>query len=240
MGPREPIFNVPGPVLWVLAALGAVHGGRAFLGPETDAWLVYALGFIPARYAEAGAELPGGEVAKVTSLVTHMLVHGDLVHLAFNSAWLLAFGGAVCQRVGGLRFIAFSVLTGVGGALTFLAVNPDLAAPVVGASGAVAGLMGGTLRFLFAALDGGGLRALREAPRAVPLMPLGAALRDRRILIASAMLVLFNVLALVGLGSDLAPGGIAWEAHLGGYLAGLITFGLFDLASTRGPQPRGE
>jgi membrane associated rhomboid family serine protease len=234
---REPIFNVPGAVLGVLVVLVAVHAMRSFLSPETDAWMVYALAFIPARYSGFAAELPGGEVASVTSFVTHMVVHGDVTHLAFNSAWLLAFGAAICQRIGGLRFLAFTVVSGIAGALTFLALNPGLEAPVVGASGAIAGLMGGTLRFLFSAVDIGGIRKLREAPREVALMPLATALTDRRVVLASAMLVLVNVLVGLGLGSDLAPGGIAWEAHLGGYFMGLFTFGLFDPGPATTAQP---
>lgn len=228
MKANEPIFNVPGSVLAVLGILATVHFGRLLLAPEEDAWLVYALAFIPARYQGLAQELPGGDTAAVTSFVTHMLVHGDLFHLAFNSAWLLAFGGAIAQRVGGLRFLAFALFTGIAGAFTFLVVHPGLDVPMVGASGAVTGLMGGTMRFLFSAVDDGGFRRLRTAPQTVPLMSLGETLRDPRIQLASAILVLLNVLAIFGFGG--APGGIAWEAHLGGYFAGLLTFGLFDPA----------
>jgi membrane associated rhomboid family serine protease len=234
---REPIFNVPGPVLAVLAVLLAVHAGRTLLSPEDDAHLVYALAFIPARYQGFASQLPGGEAAKYTSLVTHLFVHGDWTHLAFNGAWLLAFGGAVAQRVGALRFFAFALVTGIAGALAFFALNADVAVPVVGASGVVAGLMGGTMRFFFSALDSGGLRALREAPRAVALTPLKAALLDRRVLLVSAAFVLVNVLVVLGLNSDLAPGGIAWEAHIGGYFAGLLAFGFFDRPLLTMAQP---
>jgi membrane associated rhomboid family serine protease len=237
---REPIFNVPGAVLAVLGVLAAVHLGRSLLAPDDDARLVYALAFIPARYRGLGEGLPGGEIAKITSWVTHMLVHGDVLHLAFNSAWLLAFGGAITQRVGGARFLAFAAFSGVAGALTFFLINPDLEAPVVGASGAIAGLMGGTMRFLFSAIDHGGFRQLRDAPRSVRLMPLSETLADRRIQIASGMLVLVNVLAMVGFGSAFASGGIAWEAHLGGYFAGLLAFGFFDRPTDTNSQPNGD
>lgn len=241
MSAREPIFNAPAAVLAVLVLMAVIHAGRTLLlSPESDAWLVYALAFIPARYAGLASELPGGELASFTSPVTHMLVHGDIMHLAFNSAWLLAFGSAICQRTGSGRFIAFALFTGIVGAFTFLAFNPEIDAPVVGASGAVAGLMGGTMRFLFSAMDMGGVRLLRDAPRMVPLMPLTRALRDRRVLIVSAIFVLVNLLAWVGLGGDMAPGGIAWEAHVGGYFAGLLAFGHFDAPATTALQPTSD
>jgi len=109
------MFNVPTVVLALLAAMAVVHGLRVFLPQGDSDWLTLALAFIPARYGSSAAELPGGEVAAVTSFVTHMLVHGDLTHLAINSAWLLAFGGAVANRIGAWRFLALSAVTGSAG-----------------------------------------------------------------------------------------------------------------------------
>jgi len=238
---REPIFNVPTSVAAVLGIMVAVHAGRALLPDAWDNWLVGALAFIPLRETSLAPVLPGGIVTAVTSFVTHMLVHGDIAHLMFNGAWLLAFGGAIAQRVGNARFLAFALYCGLAGVLCFWLLNVGAQTPVVGASGAIAGLMGGTLRFLFNALDNGGLWRLRTAPRSVPLMPLAQALRDRRILAASAVWILLNVLAVWGIGTPSRAGGIAWEAHVGGYLAGLLGFGLFDnpqrprLEIVRGP-----
>lgn len=228
MDRREPIFNVPIAVTAVLATLIGVHVGRQLLPDGIDDWVVLALAFIPARYAGFAAELPGGEVASVTSLVTHMAVHGDAGHLLINSAWLLAFGGAIARRTGGWRFLAFSVATGLAGALLFLVLNLGLLAPVVGASGAVSGMMGGTMRFMFAALDRGGVRQLRESPQSVPLMSLSETLRDRRVRIATTLWLLLNVLAVIGIGTGEGRSAIAWEAHIGGFVAGLLGFGLID------------
>lgn len=231
--PEEPIFNVPRIVAAVLAALVLVHMVRGLLPSEEDFWLVLAAAFIPGRYAPMGFELPGGEWALWTSPVTHMFMHGDWVHLALNSAWLLAFGGAIAERTGTLRFLAFFVVCGLAGAAAFYLANCTLMQPMIGASGAISGLMGGALRFLFPALDSGGLRRSREAPRSVPLMSLGEALMDRRIIVTSAVLVIVNVMTIVGFGSAQNSAGIAWEAHLGGYLMGLFTYGFFDNVSHR-------
>jgi membrane associated rhomboid family serine protease len=226
----EPIFNVPRSVTAVLAVLVAVHVLRGLLPAEDDLWLVLAGAFIPGRYGPAAGELPGGEIALFTSPVTHMLLHGDWLHLAFNSAWLLVFGGAIAERAGALRFLGFFLICGLGGAAAFYLANAGLMQPMVGASGAISGLMGATLRFLFPALDSGGFRQVREAPRSVRLMSLREALTDRRVLVASAILVVLNVLTIVGFGTAQNSGGIAWEAHLGGYLVGIFTYGFFDNA----------
>ena len=222
------MFNVPGVVLAVIAVLIGVQVARYVMPEEWSAWLTIALAFIPARYSNFPEAIPGGDVASVTSFLTYALVHADVVHLAINSVWLLAFGGAIANRVGARRFLLFSALCAIAGAVGFLAFNIGLPVPMVGASGAVSGMMGGTMRFLFGTIDsGGGLRALRENPRAVQLMPLRQAMLDRRVLAVTGAFLLANILAVFGLGG-VSAGGIAWEAHLGGYFAGLFLFGLFE------------
>jgi membrane associated rhomboid family serine protease len=236
----EPIFNVPGSVLAVLALLVAVHALLAALPDGWSTWLLLTLAFIPARYSGYASALPGGEVAAVTSFLTYAVVHGSLLHLGFNSAWLVAFGGAVAKRVRAARFLALSAFCAVAGAATFLAFNRGLMAPMVGASGAISGLMGATMRFLFSAFDAEGLRALRENPEGVPLMTLARALTDRRVLTVTGAFILANILAVLGLGG-VSTGGIAWEAHMGGYFAGLLAFGFFDrTTSVRSPEPANE
>ncbi len=227
MNQHEPMFNVQSSVLAVLGAMVAVHLVRMGLSADWDTWLTLALAFIPARYSGFAAMLPGGDTTAVTSFVTHTMVHGDWVHLGLNAAWLVAFGGAVANRIGSVRFLLFFCLCGVAGAVTFLVFNPGAMIPMIGASGAISGLMGATMRFLFTAVDGRGLAALREDPRSAPLMPLGAALTDKRVVLVTGVFLVANILAVLGLGS-MGESGIAWEAHIGGYFAGLLTFGFFD------------
>lgn len=231
VGRHEPMFNVARSVLVLLAVMVGIHIVRLSLSEDWDTWLTLALAFIPARYAGFSAELPGGDVASMTSFLTHTLVHGDWVHLGLNAAWLVAFGGAVANRVGATRFLLLFAFCAAAGAATFLVVNPGLMAPMVGASGGIAGLMGATMRFLFRAIDGRGLAALREDPRSVPLMSLGAALRDRRVVLVTLVFLLANILAVLGIGTA-GLSGIAWEAHIGGYFAGLLFFGFFDAPQT--------
>lgn len=228
MQQSEPIFNVPATVVGALALIIAVHIWLSLLPEDDGLWWTLALAFIPARLAGYAAELPGGTSATLTQFVTHMLVHADTTHLILNSAWLLAFGGAIAQRIGGVRFIAFTLFCGLAGAMGYLAFNLGQPATVVGASGAISGLMGGVFRFLFNAGGAAGLWRLRHAPRSIPSMTLRQALTDRRCLMAIAVWIGVNLLALLGLGGATSGGGIAWEAHIGGFLAGFFTFGVFE------------
>ena len=232
MDHRQPIFNVPGVVLGLLVSFAAVHLLRWALPAEDGAWLTALLAFIPAREMGLAADLPGGRIAAITSFVTHQFVHGDLAHLLINSAWLLAFGSPVARRTGNLRFIAFFLLAGVAGALLYLAVNGNALILVVGASGAISGLMGAAFRFLFRE---GGPMALARAT-STPLMPLAETLQDRRILMAVAGWTLLNVLLAWGAAGLTEAAGIAWEAHLGGFYAGLLLYGFFD----RPPPPEDD
>lgn len=229
MNQHEPMFNVPSSVVALLGMLIGAHILRTALPEQWDSWVTLALAFIPGRYDGYANEIPGGYVACVTSFLTYAFIHGDWFHLTINAAWLLAFGGAVAARLGTVRFLLFSALCTIAGAAAFLLVNPGLLAPMVGASGAVTGLMGGTMRFLFSVLDTDGLHGLREDPQRVPMMPLGRALADPRVLLVTGAFLVVNFLAVLGLGGVVA-GGIAWEAHLGGYFVGLFSIGLFERA----------
>ncbi len=231
MNERTPIFNVPSIVIAALAVLVCVHGVRSVLPEDLETWFVLALAFIPARYDGYAEALPGGLVSAATSFVSHLLVHAHVAHLMLNAAWLLAFGGAIALRVGGFRFVLFAFLCGAAGAAAFLALNWGLLAPMIGASGAVAGLMAGTFRFLFSAIDQGDMQLLRMSPRSVRLMRLTETLRDRRVLAVTGVWLGINLLAAAGVGIIEAGTAIAWEAHVGGYFAGLLLFGLFERAS---------
>ena len=227
MAATEPVFNVPRSVSGVAALLIGVQILRELLPDEVDITLLLALAFIPARYSGAALELPGGYVTAVTSFVTYMTVHAGWVHLLVNLAWMLAFGSAVARRMGDLRFLVFSVLCGIAGALTHLLFHFGDLAPVVGASAAISGQMAGALRFIF----GAERLPWERSPNFIdaPLMSLRQTLTDRRIV---AFLIFWVVLnAYFGLGAvQIAgeQGSIAWEAHIGGFLCGLFIFGAFD------------
>jgi membrane associated rhomboid family serine protease len=230
---REAAVNAPPVVVWFLALLVVIHVVRQLLTPETDFEVLITFAFLPARYdpsAIPGVELPGGVAADVWTFVTYTLLHGDWLHLTFNAIWLLAFGSAVAWRFGTGRFLAFSALCTAAGAAVHLALHFGEIAPVIGASAAISGYMAAAIRFMFQ--PGAPLGLFRVGgPDAfrIPAHSILDTLRDRRVLLF--LLVWFGVNLATGLGS-IAIGGetapIAWEAHVGGFLAGLLAFPLFD------------
>lgn len=236
MSRSEPALNVPGVVTGVAALLTGVQIVKSLLPDEAKITLILALAFIPARYSSAALELPGGYLTAVTSFVTYMTVHSGWVHLTVNLLWMLAFGSAVARRMSGLAFLVFSVLCGIAGALTHLLVHFGDMTPVIGASAATSGQMAGALRFFFNAKPEPrqGVSDFGGAPR----MSLGQTLTDRRMLFVLALWIALNAyfgISAVQIGG--AEGNIAWEAHIGGFLCGLLIFGAFDTGRRRDDGP---
>lgn len=231
---REPIFNAPTIVLVVIALFVIIHAGREFLlsYDEQTIAIVY-LAFIPARLTEVGASIPGGFLVGLSSTVSHAFLHGDWMHLTINGAWLLAFGSLIARRCGKLGFIALFVAAAVAGALFFFIMNPTGMIPLVGASGAISGMMGGAFRLIFSTAAGG-IAVLHSYPMAVPRMPLALALRDRPTMTAVLIWVAINLAFGFGLGDMLQSGEIAWEAHIGGFLLGFLFFRWFDQGPSYG------
>jgi membrane associated rhomboid family serine protease len=230
---REPLFNIPPVILAVLAVLALVHATRTFvLTEQQDIEFLLNFAFIPSRYdasAVLGGALPGGG-ADVWSFVTYALIHADWTHLGVNAIWLLPFGSAVARRFGTARFLTFFAVTAAAGAATHLATHAGEQYPMIGASASISGMMAAAMRFAFQ--RGGPLGFLRgaddEAYR-VPAIPLSGVLRDGRVLLFLA--VWFGINLLFGLGSLPITGSdqpVAWQAHIGGFLAGLFLFSWFD------------
>jgi membrane associated rhomboid family serine protease len=226
---RPRAINLPPAVLWLALAFIGIHGLRSFLGDSADEWILLAFAFIPERYGDLAYLLPGGIGALIWSPVTYAFLHADLVHLFVNIVWMASFGAALARRFGSVRFLALALLSGVAGAGAHYLFHPSDSGVVIGASGAVSGMMAGTARFAFA--PGGPLADAPGPPRSyrLPAQPLGAVFRDRRAL--AFIIIWFAVNLIFGLSSGLIPGvsgPIAWEAHVGGFVAGLLLFPLLD------------
>lgn len=216
------MFRAPSVVISLIAILVAAHGARVMVPPNISAELINQFAFIPARYSPtflaAHNADPGGWLAQAVPFVSYMALHNDITHLIINSLWLLAFGPIVARRFGGFLFLLFFVTCGVAGALTHLAFNWGSLVPVIGASGAISGLMAAGLRLLPA-----------QAPWARAGEEDMAPIFSRQILVFTAIWMAINLVAgLSGLGVGGEAGQIAWQAHLGGYLAGLFLAGPFD------------
>jgi membrane associated rhomboid family serine protease len=174
----------------------------------------YSRAFLESHMASAGTVWE-----QAVPFVSYMGLHADWTHLAMNCFWLLAFGPVVARRFGGGLFLAFFLVCGIVGALTYLAFNWGAQVPVVGASGAISGLMGAALRML------PGQPPPWAASGQAPLAPLWS----RQILIFTAVWAVVNLVAgLTGLGMGVESVAIAWQAHLGGFVAGLLLCGAFD------------
>ena len=232
---REPLLTLPGALTAYIVLLAVIHL-HVLLPRDLENWVIDVFGFIPKRYDSTllVGGIPGGEGAKVWTFVTYSLLHANLTHIGFNVLWLLPFGSALARRFGSLRFFVFMAVTAAAGALAYLLTNEHGLDAMIGASASVSGAMAAAIRFAF--VRGSFLsfdRSNANAAAKVPAQPLWRALRDRRVL--SFLAIWFGVNIVFGLGSiGIGTEGVnvAWQAHIGGFLAGLLLFSLFD------PVPR--
>ena len=226
---KSRLFNVPGVVLGLAGVTVFFFLFIAFWPERAIRLIEYGAGVSPRRLL-MGPERNGGWLGMMSPLIAHMFVHASLAHLLFNMLWLLAFGAPVARRMkaeGALQslsafgaaglFLTFYFLCGAFGALTFVAFHMNDFTMLVGASGGVSGLLGGLVRFAFN-------RSTLFGPEHAAV----SALTSPSVLAWSGVVVAMNI--AVGLfGGALAGGAaIAWEAHVGGYLFGLLTFPFFD------------
>lgn len=148
------------------------------------------------------------------TLLTSMFLHGGFLHIAGNMLYLWIFGDNVEDAMGHLRFLLFYLLSGLAAALAQVMTNPDSAIPMVGASGAIAGVLGAYL-------------LLYPYGRVLTLMILFYFIR----IVEVPAIVLLGLWFLLQLANaslgQLAGGGVAWFAHIGGFLAGALLLFLF-------------
>ncbi len=214
--PSPPVFNAPAAVVAVIGVLVGIHALLWFLGEEWQNWALYWFALIPVRFSEQAFPLPPG--SEYWTLLTYALLHGDWMHVGFNSLWLLIFGTPAARYLGAGRFLLLCLVSTLAGGFASLTMHWGANVSVVGASGAVSGLIGAAIPIMYAVrLPGGGGRPLAF------LEMLG----DRRALGFLAMWLAITLLSgatgWVGNGF-VQEGGIAWEAHLGGFIGGLACF----------------
>lgn len=252
---REPIFNVPVVILALVGLFTAIHLGRSLLSPDADFRLILDYAFVPARFdlylpaeqfaaqlAQSVRELPPeaaqlqvslGELIyaeggfKPWTVLTYAALHATWMHLLVNCAWLLAFGSPVARRFGVARFLGFFAVCSAAGALAHFITHDMDVMPMVGASGAISGCMAAAARFIFQ--RGGMFGGDRASAYLAPAEGLLDFLRDRRALLF--VLVWFAINFIFGIAATplgMSDAAVAWQAHIGGFLAGLLLFPLFD------------
>lgn len=222
---REPVFNLPSVILALIVACVAVHLIRSYvLAPVQDLELLVRLAFIPVRYS-------GDYVVDVYAFVspfTYSFLHGSMLHLVVNMIWLAAFGSPLANRLGTTRFLMFWAATVLAAVLLHFVLHPDDMAPLVGASGAISGMMGAAARFAFRIDRSAGRPAFAGA-----VLPIAAVVRSRTVVVFLSVWMVVNLAAGLGIGAGEDAARIAWEAHVGGFVAGFFGVRLFD----RGTPP---
>ncbi len=192
-----------------LVALAFAHQLR--LGREVDQ-AIAAGGFVPSALERALSERsPAGLWASLQTVLTAMFLHGGWFHVLGNLMYLRVFGDNVEDRLGHVGYLCFYVASGVAGALGQFLAEPLSSTPMIGASGAIAGVLGAYV-------------ALFPAAKVVTLFPVFVFLT----FIEVPAFVFLGVWSLqqllngfLSLGSG-ASGGVAWFAHLGGFALGLV------------------
>lgn len=229
---RQPILNVPTVITVLAAAMLAIHLLRVAVSVDTGIEILALFAFIPARFDPAflgEGVLPGGTAANVWTFVSYAFLHGDWAHVGINLLWMLAFGSPVARRFGTVRFLAFFAVTAAAGAGLHLFTHEDDLAPMIGASAAVSGCMAAAIRFMFASEGFVPWRqsALEDSVR-YPAAPLLTVMRDRRVIAFVVVWFAINLAFGIGAPAGIVEGSIAWQAHIGGFVAGLLLFPLFD------------
>jgi membrane associated rhomboid family serine protease len=168
------------------------------------------------RFVERWGIVP--DQLRLITLLTSMFLHGGWLHVLGNMLFLWVFGRSVEDLVGGARFLAFYILCGLIAAVVQVIINPYSRIPIIGASGAIAGVMGAYL-----------LKFPRS--RIITLVPLFVFITTMEIPAVWLLVYWLVVQLFSGIGSlarvDYTGGGVAWFAHVGGFLGGMLLIKLF-------------
>ena len=226
---REPVFLLPGDVTAVIGVLAAIHlASTLVLNQAGQLQLVFWFAFQPLRII-AGLDDPSLAVPLIWTPFSHALLHAGWEHLVVNAAWFAIFATPVSRRYGAGPMLAIFFLSAAAGAALFAATTLYSGAYLVGASGGVAGLTGAAMRFIFQPV------IVAQHPETGERVIVGRRLagfgdlwRDSRarffILIWVALNAAVPLLPLLT-GMQVS---VAWQAHLGGFLAGILMVGLFE------------
>lgn len=194
-------------------------------GPAHQQNVIYALGVIPSvLLGNAYLDPQLVWVPVFATVITSMFLHGGWMHLIGNMLYLWVFGNNVEDAMGHVRFVFFYLICGIAAVFAQTLPNPDSAIPMVGASGAISGVLGAYLLLL-------------PRARVLVMIPFGFYFHTMR-LPAAIVLGLWFILQLVNsLLADPGEGGVAFGAHIGGFIAGMVLIPLFKRRGVRLKNP---
>lgn len=218
---ENPIRIVPVVSWGLIAACVAIFLFQVAFGPEIFNRMIFGLGVIPAVLL-GHARLPP-EIELVPPLLTvfsSMFLHGGWLHLAGNMLYLWIFGDNIEDRLGSLRFLLFYLACGAAAVFAQAMPAPESVVPMVGASGAISGVLGAYLLWF-------------PRARVLVLVPFGFVLQAIRLPAVWVLGLWFLVQLLSSLAAPEGEGGVAFRAHLGGFVAGLLLAPLFLLGRPR-------
>jgi membrane associated rhomboid family serine protease len=217
----NPTRSTPVLTVMLIAVNALVFIYQLSLGQRQEQALVFQFGAIPAVIV-GSRSLPEqlAAIPPIFSLFTSMFLHGGFMHIIGNMLYLWIFGNNIEDAMGRARFLVFYLACGVLAALAHILSNPASVIPTIGASGAISGVLGAYL-------------LLYPRARVLTLVPLGFFM-PLVYIPASIVLGFWFVLQLIS-GSLSSPqgGGIAWFAHVGGFVAGMVLVGLFKRRDVR-------
>ncbi|WP_409361815.1 rhomboid family intramembrane serine protease [Bartonella heixiaziensis] len=221
--PKEPLLNVPFIIVILITLCFCIYFiPQYFFSDQLYVKSCEFFSFTPVLFK--ADPLTFGH-----TIMSYSFMHGSFEHIAINMAWLLVFGSPLVRHFGNLRFLIFWILTAAISALTYFMFHQDSIVSLVGASGAVSGMMGAIARYGFSPVH---LGISTKNERFIgSLWSIKKALCSRTVLIYVGVWLIINF--IVGIFSSLFEGdnlSIAWEAHIGGLFSGFLLVGFFDIS----------
>ena len=196
---------------------GLIFFYQISLGQEFE-YFIIKLGAIPYEITHQSELTPEAAFPVNMTLLTAMFLHGGWFHIIGNMLYLWIFGNNIEDKLGHFKFIIFYLLSGIIASLVYILTNPNSTIPMVGASGAIAGVLGAyLLKF--------------PKARVLTLIFIGWFIRIVKIpafYVLGFWFIIQLINGLPALGQDVS-GGVAWFAHIGGFLAGMGLFKVFSL-----------
>ncbi len=222
----NPVYATPYVTYALIGACGLVFLYQLSLGPQAGQTFIYALGVTPAVLFDH-ARLPSSIelVPPAATIFTSMFLHGGIMHLLGNLLYLWIFADNVEDELGAPRFVVFYLACGVAAAFAQSMMEPQSAIPMIGASGAISGVLGAYL-------------ILYPRAHVLVAIPLIFYLHIARFPAMAVLGLWFAVQILSSMSAPPGTPGVAFAAHAGGFVAGLVLIfpfraGLASRASRR-------